>query len=162
MPTRPPLVQPKVASVGVVVLLAPGTASPLATSIGVALPVSTTLVCNVNSLGTLPKPCALISVKLWAADVAVGLNIGVFVLPSIRTRLALAAPGKIVPAADNDTAPTVVARSSDANFMEISLLPSNGRRRANAIRPHRSRRIFWTSRPCQLSPLNNRALGVKP
>src|SRR5262249_29003300 len=37
-----------------------------------------------------------------------------------------------------------------------------GHRRANAIRLHRSRRIFWMARPCQLSPLNSRALGVKP
>jgi hypothetical protein len=51
-----PAIHPNVESVGVVDLLAPGTASPCVTSIGVTLPVSTVLVCKVNSLGAAPKP----------------------------------------------------------------------------------------------------------
>src|SRR5436189_6303093 len=89
MPTEAPLVQPKVASVGVVDLFAPGTASPCTTSTGVTLPVSTPLVWRVSILGAAPKPCAPISVKLAAT---VGAGTTTPPTTSTRIRSALAAP----------------------------------------------------------------------
>src|SRR5262249_57713242 len=89
MPTCEPKFQPKAESVGVVDLFAPGTASPTVTLTGVTLPVSTVSVCNVSNLGALPKPCAVISVKLWAI-VATG-NGGVCA-PRVKRAIAVPPP----------------------------------------------------------------------
>src|SRR6266446_9387627 len=109
MPTCEPKFQPKVASVGVVDLFEPGTAPSCVTSTGVTLPNSNVLSCKVNSRGAAPKPCAPRLVKL-AATVATGTGPPGPPSPT-RTRLALAAPGKVVAAANNDSAPTAFARS---------------------------------------------------
>src|SRR5260221_14411471 len=118
MPTCEPVFQPKAESVGVVDLFAPGTAPSCVTSTGVTLPNSNVLFCKVNSRGAAPKPCAPRLVKL-AATVATGAGGS----PPTRTRLALAAPGKVVAAANNDSGPTAFARSRDANFMGILPVP---------------------------------------
>ena len=64
IPTRLPLLHPKLPIVGVVDLFAPEMASSCTTSIGVTKPDSKPLVCRVNILGAVPKPAPPRSVKL--------------------------------------------------------------------------------------------------
>src|SRR5262249_39024376 len=119
MPTRLPASQPKVASVGVVDLFAPGTASPFVTLTGVTLPVSTVLVWRVSILGAAPKPCAPRSVKLAATvDTGTGNPPGTGFGPT-RIRLALAAPAS--------AHEKVVANSNFFNFMGLPPVEVAGR-----------------------------------